>query len=113
MGGTASPLAWCMAYDPIVEGMHKALGVPAPTYVDDLAGLVVGPRQALRASFYLLLVVGRRASRSAHTAAGHSFSMRTLPNCAPLVVASRSAHTCRLRAISTFTVSLCLFSGPS
>ena len=48
------PLAWRMAYDPIVEGMHKAVGVPAPTYVDDLAGLVVGPRQALRASFYLL-----------------------------------------------------------
>ena len=53
MGGTASPLLWCMSYDPIVEGLMVALGIPAPTYVDDLAGLILGPQQALRASFYL------------------------------------------------------------
>ena len=27
MGGTASPLSWGMAYDPIVEGMFRAIGV--------------------------------------------------------------------------------------
>ena len=52
MGGTASPLGWCMAYDPIVEGMFRALGIEAPTYVDDLAGLLSGPVQAIQASFY-------------------------------------------------------------
>ena len=46
IGGTASPLSWGIAYDPIVEGMSRAMGVEAPTYVDDLAGLINGPRQA-------------------------------------------------------------------
>ena len=54
MGGTASPLGWCMAYDPIVEGLTNAVGCDAPTYVDDLAGLVRGAGQGLRASFYLV-----------------------------------------------------------
>ena len=54
MGGTASPLSWGVAYDPIVEGMFRAIGVEAPTYVDDLAGLINGPAQAVRASFYLI-----------------------------------------------------------
>ena len=54
MGGTFSPLGWCMAYDPIVEGMLSALSIEAPTYVDDLAGLLNGPEQAIRASFYLI-----------------------------------------------------------
>ena len=54
MGGTSSPLAWCMAYDPIVAGLRAAVGAPAPTYVDDLAGLLRGARQALRAAYYLL-----------------------------------------------------------
>ena len=43
-----------MAYDPIVEGMFRALGIEAPTYVDDVAGLLNGPEQAIRASFYLI-----------------------------------------------------------
>ena len=54
MGGTASPLSWGIAYDPIVEGMFRAIGVEAPTYVDDLAGLINGPAQAMRASYYLI-----------------------------------------------------------
>ena len=54
MGGTASPLSWGIAYDPIVEGMFRATGVEAPTYVDDLPGLINGPAQAMRASYYLI-----------------------------------------------------------
>ena len=54
MGGTASPLSWGMAYDPIVEGMFCAIGVEAPTYVDDLAGLINGPGEAMRACYYLI-----------------------------------------------------------
>ena len=54
MGGTASPLSWGIAYDPVVEGMSCATGVEAPTYVDDLAGLINGPWQAMRASYYLI-----------------------------------------------------------
>ena len=51
MGGTASPLSWGVAYDPIVEGMFRAIGIEATTYVDDLAGLINGPAQAMRASY--------------------------------------------------------------
>ena len=54
MGGTASPLSWGMAYDPIIEGMFRAIGVEAPTYVDDLAGLINGPDRAMRACYYLI-----------------------------------------------------------
>ena len=54
MGGTASPLSWGIAYDPIVEGMFRAIGVEAPTYVDVLAGLINGPAQAMRAAHYLI-----------------------------------------------------------
>ena len=54
MGGTASPRSWGIAYDPIVEGMFHATGVEAPRYVDDLAGLINGPGQAMRASNYLI-----------------------------------------------------------
>ena len=54
MGGTASPLSWGMAYDPIVEGMFRAIGVEAPTYVDDSAGLTNGPAQVMRASYNLV-----------------------------------------------------------
>ena len=53
MGGIASPLSWGMACDPIVEGMFCALGTEAPTYVDDLAGLINGPAQAIRTSMLL------------------------------------------------------------
>ena len=54
MGGTASPLGWNMAYDPIVVGLGAALGVGCPTFVDDLAALVWGPGQALRAVVALM-----------------------------------------------------------
>ena len=43
-----------MAYDPIVEGMFRTLGIEAPTYVDDLAGLLNGFVQAIHASLCLI-----------------------------------------------------------
>ena len=54
MGGTASPLGWNMAYDPIVVGLGAALSIDCPTFVDDLAALVWGPVQALRAVVALM-----------------------------------------------------------
>ena len=54
MGGTASPLGWCMAYDPVVEGLGSALAIRRPTYVDDLAALTVGPAQTLYAMYMLI-----------------------------------------------------------
>ena len=36
MGGTASPLLWCIRYDPIIAGTASVSGAPCPTYVDDL-----------------------------------------------------------------------------
>jgi len=53
MGGTASLLLWNMAYDPILFGMQAAVGVEVPTFVDDLAALVRGPRQAALAQLFL------------------------------------------------------------
>ena len=46
-------LGWCMAYDPIVEGMGTMIRAPAPTYVDDLAALLNGFAQTLRGTLYL------------------------------------------------------------
>ena len=54
MGGTASPLGWCMAYDPVVEGLATATGAGGPTYVDDLAGRTEGAEQTIRAAFYMV-----------------------------------------------------------
>eukprot|EP00972_Heterocapsa_arctica_P065926 9727153-Heterocapsa_arctica.AAC.1 len=54
MGGPASPFLWCLAYDPIIYALEEATNTPAPTYVDDLAGLVWGPAHALRAELFLL-----------------------------------------------------------
>ena len=53
MGGTASPLLWCMAYDPVIEAITAAAGDRCPTYVDDLAALLTTAEQALRASIML------------------------------------------------------------
>eukprot|EP00969_Alexandrium_andersonii_P327256 14460530-Alexandrium_andersonii.AAC.1 len=47
MGGPVSPLLWCLAYDPLIEGTRRATGADTPTYADDLMGEVVGPRQTL------------------------------------------------------------------
>ena len=44
-----------MAYDPIVEGLAQAVGVGAPTYVDDLVAAVEGAEQAFCAGVFLLL----------------------------------------------------------
>ena len=54
MGGTVSPLVWAMAYDPIIEGVRRATGADPPTFVDDIAMLAVGPRQAFLAELCLL-----------------------------------------------------------
>ena len=53
MGGTASLFLWDVAYDPIVYGMRAVVGADAPTFVDDLAALVRGPRQAAMAQLFL------------------------------------------------------------
>ena len=57
MGGPASPFLWNVSYDPIVWTVALAARAPMPTYVDDLAGEIRGPRQALRA-YIALLVTG-------------------------------------------------------
>ena len=53
MGGTARLLLWDLVYDPIVFGMRAAVGAGAPTFVDDLAALVRGPRQTALAQLFL------------------------------------------------------------
>ena len=54
MGGPPSPLLWAMGYDPIVEGLAVAMSIGVPTYVDDLAANVFGPRQAIGAELFLM-----------------------------------------------------------
>ena len=54
MGGPASPLTWNIGYDPVVHGLAVAVRAPTPTYVDDLAALVSGPSQAVRALIFLV-----------------------------------------------------------
>eukprot|EP00969_Alexandrium_andersonii_P168142 7433842-Alexandrium_andersonii.AAC.1 len=54
MGGPASPLLWCLGYDPLIEGTRRAAGADTPTYADDLMGEVVGPHQTLVVQFFLL-----------------------------------------------------------
>lgn len=61
MGGSASPLARTLAYDLIVEGTSRAVQVGTPTYLGDLAGLVVGLEQVSGAISSCLLPVTLRA----------------------------------------------------
>ena len=60
MGGTASPLAWLLCFDPIVELVGNATGVRRPTYVDDMTCLTCGAGQTVRA-FSTLLFAGHAA----------------------------------------------------
>ena len=53
MGGTASPLLWCMGYDPLIQAAADITGSAAPTYVDDLAALLASAEQALRVAIAL------------------------------------------------------------
>ena len=53
MGGTASPLLWCIGYDPIIAGTASVAGAPCPTYVDDLASLLRAAAQTLRVAIFL------------------------------------------------------------
>ena len=48
--GGVSVLVW-LAYDPIIAGVETASGADCPLYVDELAGLVRGPRQAMELLF--------------------------------------------------------------
>ena len=84
MGGTASPFCWVLAYDPIVAGLHVATGAQDPTFVDDLAALVWGARQAVRAMLFLL-AAGHAAGLLAE---GH---MCAWVECTGLSPAARSA----------------------
>ena len=52
MGGAGSLFIWNLVFDPVVAAMKSAVGARVPTYVDDLAALVRGPRQAMRAQVF-------------------------------------------------------------
>ena len=92
MGGPGSPFLWGLAYDPIITGVGAASKAECFTYVDDLAGLVAGPRQAMQLLF-LLIAVGHAAGLriDAHTcswvcAAQDIHRVRALLDPFPLVV---------------------------
>eukprot|EP00959_Pyramimonas_sp_CCMP1952_P430133 9008965-Pyramimonas_sp.AAC.1 len=53
MGGTASPLLWCLGYDPLISALANITGADDPTYVDDLAALLGATAQTLRAGIAL------------------------------------------------------------
>ena len=53
MGGTASPLLWSIAYDPIISAASSVTGAPCPTHVDDLAALLCDTAQTLRLALFL------------------------------------------------------------
>ena len=54
MGGPASPFIWALCYDPIIWLVSRVARCRSPTYVDDLAANICGPRQALAAQLVLL-----------------------------------------------------------
>ena len=54
MGGTASAVVWCIAYDPVVAAVAEVTESRCPTYVDDMAALVYGPRRAWAAELTLV-----------------------------------------------------------
>ncbi len=54
MGGPASPLCWTIGYDPVVWALSQIIGRRCPTYVDDLAALLAGPRETALASVSIL-----------------------------------------------------------
>ena len=105
MGGTAAPLAWNLGYDPIVCVLAFVLGIRCPTYVDDLAALVRGPRQMFRAQILLLWLSRAAGLRvDTHTPAGGSVSA------SPHRPSSRSLGSyrltsCRKVGTSRFSVS--------
>ena len=53
IGGTASPLLWCPSYDLVIAATANVAGARCPTYVDDLAALLTGARQALQVAVFL------------------------------------------------------------
>eukprot|EP00959_Pyramimonas_sp_CCMP1952_P068942 1439135-Pyramimonas_sp.AAC.1 len=53
MGGTASPLLWCMWYDPLITALASIAADGDPAYVDDLAALLSTAKQTLRAAIAL------------------------------------------------------------
>ena len=63
MGGTASPLLWNIAYDPVIFAAAAVTQGNCPTYVDDLAALLQDAAQTLRIAFFLPWV-SRATTRS-------------------------------------------------
>eukprot|EP00959_Pyramimonas_sp_CCMP1952_P436385 9138045-Pyramimonas_sp.AAC.1 len=53
MGGTASPLLWCLGHDPLFSALANITGADDPMYVDDLAALLGATAQTLRAGIAL------------------------------------------------------------
>eukprot|EP00959_Pyramimonas_sp_CCMP1952_P186818 3906610-Pyramimonas_sp.AAC.1 len=53
MGGTASPLLWCMGYDPLISALSSITADDDPAYVDNLAALLSSMKQTLRAAIAL------------------------------------------------------------
>ena len=64
MGGPASPFLWNIGYDLILWAMSRVAMCRCPGYVDDLAALIRGPVQAMRA-LILLLALSKIAGLSA------------------------------------------------
>eukprot|EP00959_Pyramimonas_sp_CCMP1952_P068584 1431540-Pyramimonas_sp.AAC.1 len=53
MGGAASPLLWCMGYDPFISALSSIAADDDPAHVDDLAALLSTTKQTLRAAIAL------------------------------------------------------------
>eukprot|EP00975_Prorocentrum_lima_P040550 8514380-Prorocentrum_lima.AAC.1 len=53
MGSPISLLLWVLCFDPLVHALQDATGAAAPTYVDDMAVLLRGPREASLAAHCL------------------------------------------------------------
>ena len=93
MGGTMSMLHWAIGYDPIVEGVERACGVAAPTFVDDLAALPIGPRHTMATELFLVA--------AAHSAGllldGHECEWMTCDWLDPAAHAALASLPARLR----------------
>eukprot|EP00959_Pyramimonas_sp_CCMP1952_P120266 2514838-Pyramimonas_sp.AAC.1 len=61
MGGTASPLLWCMGHGPLISALAGIAADDDPTYVDDLAALLSTTKRTPRAAIPPLGRTRRRA----------------------------------------------------
>ena len=76
MGGTAGHILRCLAYDPMIWAARCAAGAASPTFVDDLAALVMGAAHVLVAQF-VLIVAGHAAGplTEPHVCSGAGFDV--------------------------------------